>query len=373
MLEQIIKAMDVWHLALPVNARRDHGIGAVEHAVDVVVLRLTAEDGTEGWGEASTWSVFTGSAEASFAALDRYMRPLVVGRRLSDRASILADTGKCIAHCTEAKAALESALLDVTGRVAGVPAHALLGGKCRDRIPLSVSIADPDFDKDLRLMDRIQADGVRIIKLKTGFKTHAFDMMRLEKLRADYPAFSIRVDYNQGLHQDEAEACVCDVASFRPDFIEQPVPAHLRSLMARLRDRIDVPLLADESVFGPEDMQVAIDMGLADGVSIKIMKSGGLTRAQTVARMAGVVGMSAYGGDMFETGLAHLAGTHMIAATPEITLGCEFYQASYFLTRDLLAQPFPVENGHIVVPDTPGLGGVPDPGVLHDSQTRHAA
>ena len=66
----------------------------------------------------------------------------------------------------------------------------------------------------------------------------------------------------------------------RPDFIEQPVRAHLVDLMARLRDAIDVPLLADESVFGPEDM--ARLSHIADGVSIKIMKSGGLVRAVLV-------------------------------------------------------------------------------------------
>ena len=365
--------MDVWHLVVPVNARRDHGIGSVEHSVDIVVLRLTAEDGTQGWGEASPWSVFTGSAEASFAALDRYIRPCVVGARLSDRAAIMAQAGRAIAHCTEAKAALESALLDLTGRIAGLPVHALIGGKCRYRIALSCSIADPDFDKDLALMERLRDDGVRIIKLKTGFKSHAFDITRLERLRKDFPEFAIRVDYNQGLQPDNAEARLRDVAGFAPDFIEQPVPAHMRGLMRRLRDATDVPLLADESAFGPEDMLSAIDMGLADGVSVKIMKSGGLSRAQTVARMAHAAGMSAYGGDMFETGLAHLAGTHMIAATPEITLGCEFYQASYFLTRDILATRFPVENGHVIVPDTPGLGAVPDPAVLHDGQIRHAA
>jgi muconate cycloisomerase len=59
---------------------------------------------------------------------------------------------------------------------------------------------------------------------------------------------------------------------------------------------------------------------------------------------------------MFETGIAHLAGTHMIAATPNISLGCEFYQAKYFLERDLLAEPFPIENGRVIVPRTPGLG-----------------
>ena len=356
--------MDLWHLALPVNARRDHGIGSVEHAVDIVVLRLSAEDGTEGWGEASPWVVFTGSAEATFAALDRYLRPLVVGRRLADRAAIMADAQNAVAHCTEAKAALETALLDLAGRDLGVPVWALLGGRARDTIPLSCSIADPDFDRDLELMARLKSDGVRIIKLKTGFKSHRFDIVRLERIRADFPEFSIRVDYNQGLHHDNALARVRDVASFAPDFIEQPVRAHLRDLMARIRDSIDVPLLADESVFGPEDMMAAAATGLADGVSVKIMKSGGLTRAQTVARMAGSVGMSAYGGDMFEAGLAHLAGTHMIAATPEITLGCEFYQARYFLVEDILDTPFRIENGDVIVPDGPGLGASVNPDML---------
>ncbi len=358
---QTITGFDLWHLQLPVNARRDHGIGSVEHSVDIVVLRLTSEDGTQGFGEASSWSVFTGSAEASYAALDRYIRPLVVGRAIGDRAGIMADAGYAVAHCTEAKAALETALLDLQGRLAGLPVWALLGGKCRDSIPLSCSIADPDFDKDLALMARLRDDGVGIIKLKTGFNGHAFDLMRLERLRRVFPEFDIRVDYNQGLHHDIALKCVRDVAGFAPSFIEQPVKAHLRDLMARIRDAIDVPLLADESIFGPEDMAQAITMGLADGVSVKIMKSGGLTRAQSVARIAGTVGMSAYGGDMFEAGLAHLAGTHMIAATPEITLGCEFYQARYFLTEDILDGVFKIDNGQVVVPSAPGLGLAPDP------------
>lgn len=359
-MSQTIVGMDVWHLQLPVNARRDHGIGSVEHVIDIVVLCLTAEDGTKGYGEASPWVVFTGSAEASFAALDRYIRPLVVGQEIGNRALIMEKARKAVAHCTEAKAALETALLDLQGRLSEVPVWALLGGKCRDTIPLSCSIADPDFEKDLRLMERLKADGVRIIKLKTGFKDHAFDIMRLEKLRRDYPEFDIRVDFNQGLHHDDALGRVQDVASFEPTFIEQPVAAHQRNLMARIRDSIDVPLLADESVFGPEDMTDAVALGLADGVSIKIMKAGGLSRAQTVARMAASAGMSAYGGDMFEAGLAHLAGTHMIAATPEITLGCEFYQARYFLVEDLLETAFPVHDGQVVVPDGPGLGILPD-------------
>lgn len=359
-LAQKIIGYDLWHLELPVTSRRDHGIGSVEGVCEVVILRLTSEDGTQGYGEASPWSVFTGTPEASFAALDRYLRPHVLGACVGDRAAIMARAAYAVAHCTEAKAALETALLDLAGRISGVPVWSLLGGRFRDSIPLSCSIANPDFAQDIELLARLREDGVRIVKLKTGFKDHAFDIMRLEYLAQNYPELSVRVDYNQGLSIDDAPSQVRDVAQFKPDFIEQPVRAHQFGMMAKLRQMTDVPLLADESVFGPEDMERAAREGICDGVSVKIMKSGGPTRGQTVARIAAAHGLTAYGGDMFEAGLAHLAGTHMIAATPEISLGCEFYQASYFLKEDILEQPFQVKDGQVCVPQGPGLGGRPD-------------
>ncbi|KUJ73298.1 muconate cycloisomerase [Ruegeria marisrubri] len=371
-LQQTITGFDVWHLALPVVSARDHGIGRVEGVCEILVLRLAAEGGAQGFGEASPWSVFTGTPEASHAALDRYLRPIVLGRRVGDRAAIMTEATRALAHCTEAKAALESALLDLAGHITGQPVWSLLGGKCRDSIPLSCSIANPDFNADIELMHRLREDKVGLIKLKTGFKDHAFDIMRLERIAQDFPEFRVRVDYNQGLEIEQAVQQVLDVARFRPDFIEQPVRAHHFDMMARLRDLTDVPLLADESVFGPEDMVRAAREGICDGVSVKIMKSGGLTRGQTVARIAAANGLTAYGGDMFEAGLAHLAGTHMIAATPEITLGCEFYQASYFLKEDILETPFPVRDGQVVVPDGPGLGARPDVDKLNHYAVRRS-
>ncbi len=359
-LDQKIVGYDLWQLALPVTTRRDHGIGSVEGACEIVVLRLTAEGGEVGFGEASPWVVFTGSVEASYAALDRYLRPVVIGQRVGDIPQIMAKARRAVAHCTEAKAALETALLDLAGRVSGVPVWALLGGKCRDTIPLSVSLANPDWEEEKDLLARITADGVGIVKVKVGFADHAFDVMRMEALARDYPDLKVRIDFNQGLEIEEAMQRVLDLAAFKPDFIEQPVRAHHFDIMAQLRAATNVPLLADESVFGPEDAKRAISEGIADGFSIKIMKSGGLRRAQEVARMAASAGLSAYGGDMFEAGLAHLAGAHMIAATPEITLGCEFYQAQYYLCEDILQDPFPSQGGVVTVPNGPGLGIKPD-------------
>ncbi len=372
-LDERIERLDLWHLAVPVVSRRDHGIGTVADKIEVIIARLTSDSGAHGFGEASPWSVFTGTPEASFAALDRYIRPLVVGRRVGEFGAIMQSAQKVVAHCTEAKAALDTALLDLAGRLLGLPVWQLLGGKSRDRIPLSCSLASPDFQADMALIDRLIEDQVGIVKLKAGFRDHAFDMMRLERLRTDYPQLDVRVDYNQGLSPNEAPGCVRDVASFRPTFIEQPVAAHHYATMAELRASLDVPLLADESVFGPEDMNRAAAEGICDGVSIKIMKAGGLRRAIQVAELADSAGLTCYGGDMFETGLAHLAGTHLVAACQPITLGCEFYQARYYLAEDILTDPFPIEDGHVIVTDGPGLGVDVDLGKVEKFAVRASA
>ncbi len=355
-LDQKIVAMDVWHAQLPVKTRRDHGIGTVSDNIDVVIVRLTCESGVHGFGEASPWSVFTGTAEGNFAALNRYIRPLVVGRSMRDVQLIMSEADHIVVHCGEAKAALETALLDLKGRLLEVPIYELLGGRVRESIPLSVSLANPDFEADVALVEQLQSDGVRLVKFKTGIKDHAFDVMRVERLREDYPEFDIRVDYNQGLEPTDALRKLRDIECFDVTFIEQPVPATDYRIMQNLAAALDTPLLADETVFSAADMTRAIEDRLCNCVSVKIMKCGGLSQGKTIAAIAASAGMAAYGGDMFETGIAHLAGAHMIAATPNISLGCEFYQATYYLVEDLLQGDFPLSNGQVVLPTAAGLG-----------------
>ena len=97
------------------------------------------------------------------------------------------------------------------------------------------------------------------------------------------------------------------------------------------------------------------------------MKSGGIRRALEVAAIARIGGIDVYGGCMFETGVAHAAGAQLMAALPELELGCEFYMSTYYSQEDILAEPFPVRGGEVHVPDGPGLGVRVDP----DRLARH--
>ncbi|PHQ70088.1 MAG: muconate cycloisomerase [Sneathiella sp.] len=352
----LITHMSVYIATLGVQTPRHHGVGSVEGGIDNVFVQLKDTDGRSGWGEASPWPVFTGTAEAAAGALDKHFRPFVVGHPAADVAKIMAKAVKAVAGSPEAKAALEMALYDLYGQQCGLPVSELLGGRVRDEIPLSISIADPDFGRDRELAQRATDDGIRIFKIKTGFATHEFDIMRLEELRRDFPEVDIRVDYNQGLVAHEALPRLRDIATFSPTFIEQPVPADNWQAMAAITAAMDIPIMADESVFNAVDAYRAANARIADLFSIKIMKSGGMRAAQDVAAVGKAVGIGCYGGDMFESGLAHLAGTHMIAATENISLGCEFYQARYYLTEDILDAPFACDNGKVQVPTASGLG-----------------
>jgi muconate cycloisomerase len=352
-----VRSMTVSLVQWPLKMKRRHGVGDVERSLPGIVLKLVAEDGTIGWGEAAPWAVFSGTAEANAAALDVYLRPLVTGRRASDVARIMDEAAHALVGHGEAKAALEMALYDLWGRSLGVPVATLLGGVFRESIPLSVSIANPDFDADLEFLADRLADGVRLFKVKTGFLSHREDLVRLEKVKARLPDDAeIRIDYNQGLDPYGAVAKLRDVESFSPGFIEQPVKRDQRDALGDLARAIDTPILADESVFSPQEAIDLVSRRYADAVSIKLMKAGGFTNARTIAAIAGAAGLPAYGGTMYEAGIALAAGIHLVASTPNISLGAEFYTSRFVLGVEILVEPIRLEDGSSHLPSGPGLG-----------------
>ena len=347
-------------LQLPVQAVHSHGSGDVSE-MRTILLEIQTDAGITGYGEASPWSVFSGTVEGNAAALAVYFKPFLLGAHPFQIEKLLHQAEKAVVHASEARAALEMALLDIQGKALNCSLSDLLGGACHAEIPLSFSVANLDFEEDLRTIEQLVNEGVRLFKLKTGFNSHAFDRMRLEKLRAKYgQTLDLRLDYNQGLPYHEAIPRILELEKFGLTFVEQPVPAQQREAMAEITRAVHCPIMADESVFTPRDALTMSQMRGAKIFSLKIMKAGGIRRAQEVAAIARAVGIGCYGGCLFETGIAHAAGAHLMNSLPDLTLGCEFYMANYYLKEDILQEPFPVKNGKVVVPTGVGLGVVPD-------------
>ncbi|MCV0425039.1 MAG: cycloisomerase [Roseibium sp.] len=364
MSDHKIESIRVHRILIPAKAVHSHGSGDVA-GINVAILEITTDTGITGWGEASPWPVFTGTSEGCAAALHVHLRPHLIDQDPVQVEKHMSMADKVIVGHPEAKAALEMALLDITGQICGLSVCELVGGKMRDSMGMSFSVANPDFDADLEDLAALWDDGVRIFKFKTGFAGHKFDLMRLEKMREIYgDEADIRIDYNQGLLAYDAVRCIRDLETFRPTFVEQPVKMHEREVLAHITDVIDTPIMADESVFDPKGALYGASIRMADIFSLKIMKSGGIRRALEVAAIARAAGIEIYGGCMFETGLAHAAGAHLMAAVPDLVLQCEFYMATYYAEDDILTEPFPVRNGRVFVPEGPGLGVTVDPDKL---------
>lgn len=352
-----VARMRLFLIESPIRMARRQGVGHVGGTVKRVLVELTSSAGAVGWGEAAPWSVFTGTPEAAFAALDLYLRPLVLGAAIARPRALAEALDRVLVGHPEAKVAVETALLDLFGREAGLSVADLLGGRVRDAIPLSFSIADPDFSADLDRMRAMVPAGNTIFKVKTGVRAHREDLAVLEAMRAEFgEAIDLRLDYNQALTPFEAARRLRDVDAFRPTFIEQPVPRHALDAMAALAAAFDTPILADESCFSARDVLDLIRLKAADAVSVKLMKAGGLLKAQALMAIADAAGLPGYGGTLWEGGIGLAAGTQLIAATPGISLGCEFYMPHHVLTEDVLEERVENRAGQVIVPDGPGLG-----------------
>src|SRR5579871_392074 len=111
----------VFAVRLPLRAVHSHGIGDIGGSTLNILLRLDTDAGIAGWGEAACWSAFTGSPEASAAALEVHLRPLLLGADPFRITALMRRAEQTVVHCTEAKAAIEMALFDIVGKALGRP------------------------------------------------------------------------------------------------------------------------------------------------------------------------------------------------------------------------------------------------------------
>src|SRR3989449_5689242 len=143
-----------------------------------------------------------------------------------------------------ARAAVEMALWDLNGRALGVPVHRLLGGRVRERVPLSWSLAVGSLEAELEEAREKVALGHRIFKIKTAAHPLRVDVERVRRIRETVgPGVALRVDANQGWDRPTAFAAVRALEPYGLDFIEQPLPRWDLDGMAELARRAPQPIM----------------------------------------------------------------------------------------------------------------------------------
>jgi muconate cycloisomerase len=258
-----------------------------------------------------------------------------------------------------AKAAIEMALHDLVGRAARRPLHALFGGKQRSRIPVLAVVGSTDEAADLREAEARWSAGYRAFKIKVGLGAPEADAARTRAICAMLnrrgEGCLISADANQGFGVDEALRYVAALGECGLDFFEQPVAAHDLDGMARIAAASRVPIGADEGIHSLDDIRRHHARKAAAGVSLKAIKLGGLRPMLEACRLCDSLGLkfniSCKTG---ESSVASAAALHVAAVVTELAWGLTV--TSQGLAEDVACEPLPVERGHVVVPDRPGLG-----------------
>ncbi len=323
---------------------------------DNVLVRIEADNGTIGWGEAASAPTMTGETVESMMAAVAYLTPAVEGRAAEDIAGTLTAMSARMYGNNAAKAAIEMAIHDLVGRATGQPAYALLGGKQRSRMALLGVISNGELAGDLRDAEKKKAEGFQAFKIKVGIDKPLIDGERTRQVcRSLGPGLLISSDANQGWSTAEALQYARAVAGSGLDFFEQPVAADDIAGMAAVAAAADFAIGADESIHSLDDIRRHHERKAARGVSLKTIKLGGMRAVMAAGRLCDDLGMAVnVSCKTGESSLAGAAGLHIAAALPQISWGLTLSHEG--LADDVTARPIRVERGHVEVSDRPGLG-----------------
>ena len=325
-------------------------------SVEDVIVEIHTDTSAVGYGEAPPTGAITGDTTGGIiGALQDHIIKTLVGRDVDDFEDVMRALNKCIVKNTSAKAAADMALWDLYGQLYHVPVYKLLGGS-RNKIVTDITISVNDPEEMAR--DAINAieRGYDCLKIKVGVSPE-LDVARLMAVRkAIGDKACIRIDANTAWTPKQAVKLLNQMQEKGLDieFVEQPVKAHDFEGLKYVTERSYVPVMADESVFSPEDAVKIMQMGAADLVNIKLMKCGGLYNALKIASAAEVYGVECMVGCMLEAKVSVNAAVHLACAKQVIT--------KIDLDGPVLCSEDPVQGGavfnekEITVSSEPGLG-----------------
>jgi L-alanine-DL-glutamate epimerase-like enolase superfamily enzyme len=321
-------------------------------------VRLRTEDGVVGHGEGSPFTPVTAETQQSAVVMARALGETLRGRDPFSVARIVADMDALAPRNPSSKAALEMALWDICGKLAGQPVCCLLG-RYRDSFETDKTVFLEPPDTMARAAVDVVRDGFKVIKVKVG-QSPDIDAARLRAIREAVGSnVRIRIDANQGWTPAEAVKCLREIEEYQVEFAEQPVVYWDWTGMKFVRDNAPMPIMADESVHVPPDAIEGIRKDAMDMINIKLMKSGGILQGSRIAEIADAANLKCMVGCMTETKLGLTAAAHLVCAQKSILYAD--LDAFLFLAEEPVIGGLEVNDGMVTLPHAPGLGVDVDP------------
>ncbi len=326
---------------------------------DAVLVKITADDGTVGWGESvpvPKWSDET--LESATAAIRRYLGPALIGHDPFDLAGAHAIMNKtiCPMFSTGAplcKAGVDIALHDLAAKSAGLSLANLWGTSDDAEITFSWTLNPATLDDLDPMIEEGWQKGYRNFNVKVA-PDPAFDSELCRRVKDRVPDGFLWADANGGYTLADALRAAPKLADIGVDVLEAPIRPNQISGYQQLKRQGALPILMDEGVIAPRDLIEFIRLDMLDGAAMKPSRCGGLLPARRQIEI------------LLEAGLMFLGSG---LSDPDVTLAASLalfggYGLKYpaalngpqFLNHSVIKTPFQPENGKIKIPQGPGLG-----------------
>ena len=324
---------------------------------NAVLVKIYAENGTIGFGEACAWEpeFYGETLDSVSSTIEKLVAPKIIGQSVFNINRIMAIIDAALAKVTCVKEGIDLALHDLVGKILDVPVYVLLGGCFRKEIPVAseIGIDTPEIMAQNAL--NVSSIGFKVIKIK-GSNDMALDIKRIKSVReAVGDEIALRLDPNAAWSTYGTIQTMKALEDCNLQLLEQPIPNWDLKGLAQIRRSIGIPLMADESIWTPQDVIKIADYNAADIINIKIAKSCGLLLAKKIEAVAESAGMPCIVGTEVEPGFSMIAKLHLAASMKIHPLASEFTELT-LLKEHIVNHNLKIENGCVKVPDGAGFG-----------------
>ncbi|HHE05714.1 MAG TPA: dipeptide epimerase [Epsilonproteobacteria bacterium] len=327
----------------------------VDTLEDLIVI-IECDDGAIGYGEGAPTPQITGETMGSMVACIEFIKPHIIGKEIEDFDIIIKLVHTLIVKNTTAKSALEIALYDLKAKSEKLPLYQMLGGT-QTKFRTDITISMGEIDKMIVDAHDAVALGYETLKIKIGDNPQK----DVERVRAIHDALKshikLRLDANQGWTAQESVELLhaLEKQEIIAEFIEQPVAADNIEGLKYIKERVQTPLLADESIFSVKDARRLLEMQAIDYVNIKLAKTAGITQALELADLSHEFDTKCMIGCMLEGPISVAAGVHIASAKADIITMLDLDAVS-LLASHPVDTSIVFDESEIFLSDTLGLG-----------------
>ena len=332
---------------------------------EVLMVKVTNENGTVGWAECVAMSEPLYSPEYVIGCLDLMKRFLIPALRAKE--SITAEDVPVVLKPflggQMAKAALETAILDAQLKDQGISLAKYLGAtKTKVECGVSVGIAN-NLEALVEVVKSYVDAGYRRIKLKIE---PGWDYEAVKTIRNLYPEIPLQVDANQAYSRNDGKL-LAKLDEFNLLLIEQPLDEHDILGHALLAKEVKTPICLDESIISLGSAEDALALKATTVINIKPGRVGGYIESKKIHDLCVKNNIPVWCGGMLETGIGRAANL-ALAALPGFTLPGDTSASARYFKQDI-TKPFVMDDGYLTVPTGPGIGIEPDLDFLDEITT----